>query len=493
MCGAKPLELLCLAAALTLFLAGCSFTEDCSDLTEVTEEQLLDCVTVGRVVNHLQALQTIAEENGGNRAADTAGYDASLSYIANTLEEAGYEIELDDFDLSYIPPTVLRQTAPDEQTFNSGVVIGTGSGAVSGSVCPIELNLDAEPRQEDASAACEMSDFACVNISGENDVVLFQEGGCPLAQKALNAQQAGAEAAIFLMREFPYFTPSFPVAEATLLLDGTPANLTIPIVATSDKNASALAREGLTVFVEAHPRRHVTQYNLLAELPGEEPGQVVMAGAHLDSVPGGPGIDDNGSGSAALLETAVQMAGLTPKNTVRFAWWGAEEYYLVGSSAYVDDLTPDELEEIALYMNFDLIASPNPVYFIYDKNDMRLSETGINPDGSEAIEELFETYYAGRNLPFLPLDIKGRGDHAPFEEAGIPSGGIITLTEGKGKKTKEQAEIFGGIAGEPYDPCYRLPCDDIHNINEKFLDVNADAVAYSIYHFAMKDLDSLGG
>ena len=83
-----------------------------------------------------------------------------------------------------------------------------------------------------------------------------------------------------------------------------------------------------------------------------------MAGAHLDSVQDGPGINDNGSGSAALLETAIQMAKVKPANTVRFAWWGAEESGLLGSEHYVAGLTEDEADAIALYLNFDMVALP---------------------------------------------------------------------------------------------------------------------------------------
>ena len=100
---------------------------------------------------------------------------------------------------------------------------------------------------------------------------------------------------------------------------------------------------------------------MIAEKAGTNTDNVVMAGAHLDSVDAGPGINDNGSGSAALLETALQMAKVKPVNTVRFAWWAAEEAGLLGSAAYVDGLSQAEKDKIALYMNYDMVGSPNGI------------------------------------------------------------------------------------------------------------------------------------
>jgi Zn-dependent M28 family amino/carboxypeptidase len=486
--AAKTVKLL-LFVFLPLLFAGCTLSEDCSTLSDATEEQLLDCVKVDQVIDHLQALQAIAEENGGNRAADTNGYDASLAYVANTLEKAGYQVELHEFEFSYLPPAVLRQIKPVEKTYESGIVLGSGSGTVSGPVFPLQLTLDQGPRPDDASAACEASDFEGLDLSGASDIVLFDEGGCMLAKKVLNAQQAGAEAAILLIRDFPSYAQGGALADATKMMDGTPANLTIPIVATSADNGPDLARDGTAVLVEALARRLSTEYNLLAELPGAQEGQVVMAGAHLDSVRSAPGINDNGSGSAALLETAVQMAGLKPKNTVRFAWWGAEEYWLVGSLAYVNDLSEEELADIGLYINLDMIASPNHYYAIYDADDSDHVAYGPYPQGSAAIEKLFQTYYSAREMPYHGVDPDGRSDYQSFLIKDIPVGGIFTGAEEK--KSARQAEIFGGTALEPYDPCYHLPCDDMDNVDREVLNTNADAVAYAVYRYAMTDLDSL--
>jgi Zn-dependent M28 family amino/carboxypeptidase len=210
---------------------------------------------------------------------------------------------------------------------------------------------------------------------------------------------------------------------------------------------------------------------------------VVVVGAHLDSANTGPGINDNGSGAATILEIALQMAALDlePSNRVRFAWWGAEEYGLLGSEHYVSHLAQPELKDIALNLNFDMVGSPNYVRFVLDGDG---SDTEIaGPMGSAAIEEVFLQYLAGQGLETEPGGLTGGSDYASFAEAGIPVGDLFT---GAGNiKTEEEALIYGGIAGEPYDPCYHLACDTIENINGVVLDQMGDAAAHAVLTFAM--------
>jgi Zn-dependent M28 family amino/carboxypeptidase len=223
--------------------------------------------------------------------------------------------------------------------------------------------------------------------------------------------------------------------------------------------------------------------NVIAESKGGDPNNVIMTGAHLDSVNAGPGIQDNGSGSAAILEVAEAMAKVEPRNKLRFAWWGAEESVLVGSTYYVNNLTLEELDQITLYLNFDMIGSPNYVFFIYDGDDSDGVGSGPGPDGSAQIEKTFESYYQMVGEDFKGTDFSGRSDYGPFIAVGIPSGGLFTGAEGI--KTPTEAAIWGGTAGEQYDPCYHLACDTFDNISLHALDVNSDAVAYSILQYAM--------
>ena len=197
------------------------------------------------------------------------------------------------------------------------------------------------------------------------------------------------------------------VADATSVdppIPGAPGPIThsIPVVGASFADGVALSQPGSTAFVGVLPAETRTDYNVIAEMPGTNEDNVVMAGAHLDSVIEGPGINDNGSGSAALLETALMMAKVKPENTVRFAWWAAEEQGLVGSTDYVAGLSPAERERIALYLNYDMVGSPNYIFMVYDADESTFeAPEGVTiPPGSMAIEDLYESYYTLIGEPY---------------------------------------------------------------------------------------------
>jgi aminopeptidase S len=212
--------------------------------------------------------------------------------------------------------------------------------------------------------------------------------------------------------------------------------------------------------------------NILTERSGTAAkSRVVMIGAHLDSVAAGPGINDNGSGVAVLLAVAEALASLPPpQRTVRLAFWGAEEGGPFGSSAYVASLDDAERYEIAAYLNFDMLGSPNPIRFVY-------AEPSAAP-GSEALTDLFAAHFDELGLPWEPIDLAGDSDHGPFVEAGIPTGGLFS--GGIEPVSPAQAERFGAAAGQPSDPCSHAACDSIANLGDPSLDVMADAVAHAV-------------
>ena len=209
-----------------------------------------------------------------------------------------------------------------------------------------------------------------------------------------------------------------------------------------------------------------------------------MAGAHLDSVIEGPGINDNGSGSAALLETALMMAKVKPENTVRFAWWAAEEQGLVGSADYVEGLSQAELDRIALYLNYDMVGSPNYIFMVYDADESSFpAPEGVPiPPGSAAIEDLYESYYTLIGEPYDDTEFDGRSDYQAFIEDGIPAGGLFTGAEVL--KTEQQEAIWGGTTGEQFDPCYHQACDTFDNVDLHALEVNSDLIAFAQLTFA---------
>jgi Zn-dependent M28 family amino/carboxypeptidase len=281
-----------------------------------------------------------------------------------------------------------------------------------------------------------------------------------------------------------------PSREGLVIGTLAPDTAAIPVVGASFADGAALAQPGSTARVKVDPPQNVTQYNVIAESKSGDSNNVVMVGGHLDSVQQGPGINDNGSGSAAILEVAEQMAKVKPRNKVRFAWWGGEESGLIGSTAYVNGLSQAERDKIALYLNFDMIGSPNFGLFVYDGDNSDGVGAPAGPPGSAQIEKTFEAFYNSRSLPFAGTDFDGRSDYGPFIAVGIPAGGLFTGAEGI--KTPAQVALWGGIAGAQYDPCYHLACDTFANNSAFALDTNSDAVAFATLQYAMNTVDING-
>ncbi len=182
-----------------------------------------------------------------------------------------------------------------------------------------------------------------------------------------------------------------------------------------------------------------------------------MAGAHLDSVGEGPGINDNGSGSAALLETALNLAKFKPQNTLRFAWWGAEESGLIGSTAWVNEQVENGTLDVGMYMNFDMVGSPNYIFMVYDADQSTFEAPVVVPPGSIAIEDTFESFYTWKDVPYDDTEFSGRSDYEAFIANGVPSSGLFTGAEEP--KTQAQVDIWGGTVDAQLDPCYHAACD----------------------------------
>jgi aminopeptidase S len=226
-----------------------------------------------------------------------------------------------------------------------------------------------------------------------------------------------------------------------------------------------------------------TGYNLIADWPGGDTSKTLMTGAHLDSVTVGPGINDNGTGSAANLEVALAVArtNFQPTRHLRFGWWGAEELGLRGSTAYVNSLSAAQKAQITGYLNFDMVGSPNPGYFLYDGDNSDGVGSGPGPAGSAQIEATLAAYFTSIGVPTRGTDFDGRSDYGPFIANGIPAGGIFTGAEGR--KTAAQVGLWGGTA-TAFDPCYHRACDTTANINDTALDRNSDAIAYTVWTLA---------
>jgi aminopeptidase Y len=465
------------AGAAALVLAGVPAVAvagpaSCDTRTNNTIEKLLECVTVEGVREHQAAFQAIADANNGTRVSGSPGYDASKDYVVQRLTAAGYDVSVQPFQFQTfitLSPTVLEQVAPlPAGPVDTNILSYSGSGDVTAAVSTTN-----------AITGCNAADFAGFPAG---NIALISRGACTFAIKATNAYNAGA-AGVIIYNNQP------GVLNGTL---GNGFTLDIPVTSVTQAVGQQLAATpGLVMRLKTDTFRGLaTTYNVLAESRRGDPTNVIMAGAHLDSVNAGPGLQDNGSGSAALIEVAEQMAKVSPRNKVRFAWWGAEESGLVGSTYYVDNLAQAEEDAITLYLNFDMIGSPNHVFFIYDGDDSDAVGAPAGPAGSAQIEKTFESYFNKVGQPFKGTDFSGRSDYGPFIAAGIPAGGLFTGAEGI--KTTQEAVIWGGTAGQQYDPCYHLACDTFDNINLTALDVNSDAVAYAVLQYAMNTQDING-
>ncbi|MEU7895336.1 M28 family peptidase [Nonomuraea sp. NPDC049152] len=241
---------------------------------------------------------------------------------------------------------------------------------------------------------------------------------------------------------------------------------------------------GFQTALQSFTYNGATGYNVIADWPGGNPDDVLMVGAHLDSVTAGPGINDNGSGSASILENALEVSrqALQPTKHLRFAWWGAEELGLRGSQFYVNNLSTTDRAKIKGYLNFDMVGSPNAGYFVYDGDNSDGVGSGPGPTGSAELERTLQDYFASIGVPTRGTDFDGRSDYGPFISRGIPAGG--TFTGAEGIKSSAQAQLWGGTAGQAFDPCYHRSCDTTANINDTALDRNADAIAYAVWTIA---------
>ena len=364
---------------------------------------------------HLRSLGDIAAAAGGTRASGTAGDRPSVDYIADRMRSYGYAVTLQPVPFPYFSES--RPPVAGPLRGSRELVTARYSGAGS-----VRARIREFPR------GCRANGYRGLR---RGQIALVGYPACRYRAAAKHAQAAGASALVLA-------APGTPRA-GTLIRPG----IRIPVVFTTIRGARRLLRQGrVTVDVAATTERRVS-HNVIAERGAAK--RVVMAGGHLDSVPEGAGINDNGSGVAALLEIAEELAAAPPAGaTVRFGFWTAEEWGLFGSEHYVRTLPRAERRRLRVYLNLDMVGSPNAVPFFY---------------GSRRVRAVLH-----RKLrPSVRSTITGVSDDGAFVKRGIPAGGYYTgSTE---RKTPRQARRFGGRAGRELDPCYHRACDDISNVD----------------------------
>lgn len=484
----KSSKLVAAAAAAVVVLAGCGRAAHeqpspstpagpsaaATDFAETLQQQ----VTVDALTGHLSKLQEIADQHGGNRALGSQGYDASVDYVANTLRDNGFDVQTPEFEvrIPFAEEPSLTVGGADIAASPLNFTIGTPPEGISAPLVPA--------RVED-SPGCTPSDYDGLPVAGA--VVLVDRGTCPFSEKESAAAERGAVALIVANNE------EGDEMGGTL---GEQTEVKIPVISITKASGERLRADPADTTIKLHAGVNTERTrNVIAQTKTGSTDNVVMIGAHLDSVPEGPGINDNGSGVSAALETAVQL-GSSPEvnNAVRFGFWGAEENGLLGSSDYVSSLTVDELKDIALYLNFDMIASPNAGYFTIDGDQSGPPDQSQPvprvPEGSAGIERTLVAYLKDAGKPPADINFEGRSDYSSFTFAGVPAGGIFSGAEGK--MSEQQAQRWGGQADQPFDPNYHKASDTLEHINRTALEINGKGVAYAVGIYA-QDLGGRNG
>jgi Zn-dependent M28 family amino/carboxypeptidase len=412
---------------------------------------------------HLTKLQDIANANNNTRAVGTPGYDASVDYVVGKLRDKGFDVQTMQFEAHVFHAEPGSVTVADKKVDARALEYSLGTPPVGVTGLLVAFPVDGSP-------GCNPTDFDNLPVNGA--VVMVDRGTCPFSQKAKAAAQKGAVAMVVADN----------VVEERIAGTLSETNdVKIPVVGVT-KSDGALLRTivGPATVQVAAETKTVSARNVVAQTKTGSSSDVVMIGAHLDSVPEGPGINDNGSGMAAVLETALQL-GNSPgiHNAVRFGFWGAEELGLIGSRKYVESLDINALKDIALYLNFDMLASPNPGYFTYD-GDQSLSAdkrgSPVVPEGSAGIERSLAAYLNSAGKTPQDTSFDGRSDYDGFTVAGVPAGGLFSGAENK--KSADEAKLWGGPADEPFDPNYHKSTDTLEHIDRAELGINGGGVAY---------------
>ncbi|WP_406817288.1 M28 family peptidase [Mycobacterium sp. M23085] len=459
-------------------VAGCSSTRPAvPTATPDLGHGLAKKVNVQGMLTHLRALQNIANANGGNRADGTPGFNASVDYVAKSLHDKGFDVQTPQFDRLYTVSlgkpavTIAGRAYPVDQ---ASLLVQTPPGGLTG-----------QPVRPTQPSGCTPNDYPAVVPKGA--IAVVDDAHCSVVDKQNSAVAKGASAVIVLN------SPTGRGAPPTLFTTGYFKQLTVPVAVLGPYGAAALAGSTAPIRLVLDAQNvKITSRNVLAQTKTGSAHDVVVVGAKLDGSRAGPGINDDGSGVAAVLETALQLGPLAPvNNAVRFVFWGADEDGRNGVLDYVFGMGRDQLNDIALYLNFTMLGSPNAGFFTDDGDQSGPPGPGVSPadvpEGSAGIERTLSGYLnlAGKRPADMPLDT--RADYHPFLIAGVPVGGMTTGSAQP--KTPVQTRLWGGQAGVPFDPNFQSPRDTVDNINREALAVMGSGVGFAVGSYA----ESIGG
>ena len=430
-----------------LALAGCAAGQPAGSYAE----ELTDRITTDAIIGHLEQFQQIADDHGGNRQTGTPGYQASVDYVSRLLTEKGFDVYIDEFEAGVFD-VQTESLRVDDTGFPVRAVEHSAVSPDGGVTGPLLVAPDEQAQ------GCTAADYGTAAVDGA--VAVAWRGGCSLADKAAAATERGAVGLVIVNN----------VDEAVFggrLLEED--EVALPVLSVSRIEGMDLVRRRGTATAEVQARVEQRPVrSVIAQTTTGSAVDVVMVGAHLDSTPLGPGIDDNASGVAAVLETALQMGPKPPiENGVRFAFWAGGKEWMLGSQHYVGSLDDTALSRIALYLDADMIASPDPQYLVLDSDGTLPPhpQTDVRaPEGSVAIEHAFTDYLAGRGVTPDALLFDGRGDWNPFARTGIPIGALST-----GRSSDD-----GDDAAD----------DTIARVSRDALDITAPAIAHLVGLYA---------
>lgn len=455
-------------ALLVVVVAACSSSQPATHQATHPARDLAGKVTVDGMRTHLDGLSKAATANKGSRAVGTPGYDASVDYVAQVLRDKGFDVETPEFDR-------MVQTDAGNPTLT---VAGRRFPVVQASLLheTPPAGVKALSLRPQKPAGCTTADYGTVNARGA--IVIVDATACSVVQKHDAATAEGAAGLLVVSDAavpglFPagyYQALELPVAVIGTDVDAQLRRTTSPVQLALDAKAAS-----------------VKVRNVVAQTKTGDTHNVIVAGAHLGSAPNSPGMNDDGSGVAAVLETAVQLGGSpSVANAVRFAFWGSDESGREGSTKYVAGLDRQRLDDIAVYLDFDMLGSPNAGYFTYDGDQSGQPSPGIPvasvPKGSAGAERTLAGYLNLAGVRPADMPLSRAADYGPFLTAGIPVGGITTGASQL--KTEAQARLWGGRAGAPFDPNYRTVRDTLDDVNVDALAITGPAVAFAVGTYA---------
>lgn len=408
--------------------------------------------TKGLMAN-LAELQKIATANGGNRAFGLPGYRASADYVLKEVKKLKHSIDVREHE--FVAPfsqteEIVFQEVGKEPYYIYGLTYSP-STSDEGLTAPLALGPVGLP-------GCEASGYADQDVTGK--IVLVQRFRCPdtttLAARVRAATAAGAAGVIVY-----HDVITKPTAGSLGTFDPVAFR---PSGFISQADGEALAtriRAGETVNAFFKLKATVEDrksWNIIAETKGGDKNNIIVIGAHLDSVQAGPGINDDGSGSTVVLEVLKAVSKFAVRDLkIRVCFWGAEENGKLGSIAYIESLTPAQLSNVRAYLNFDMVG--RGYYGVFDGDGSTHGLAGA--PGSDVIEKLFVEYLEGtQKVKTQPAIFTGGSDYLRFMQEGVPVGGLHTGT---------------GVAD---DPCYHQECDTYDNPNPETLTKNGKAAAH---------------